>query len=251
MSRKSHRGFTLVELLVVIGIIALLISILLPALNRARQQAQRTQCLAHLSQLSKVYLIYGNDNKMCAPIGYWNGFWTGYMINTDTAGKTYPIIGTLYQARLLPEPPMFLFCQSQPDERFQFNTPQNNWPPPRKSPAQYIRASYFTRPVVKWSGNAPVNNEWPRWNKLKDKAVFADVMAIPSTSSGPGYRLAIHGEGANIGYADHSAAWMGASSFQYYLDEVARQSPGPSSDLYLNESDPDNTTGLWGVFDKR
>jgi hypothetical protein len=61
-----------VELLVVIGIIALLISILLPVLNKARDFANSVKCLAELKQLGTVVQIYSNDNKGLVPIAKYN-----------------------------------------------------------------------------------------------------------------------------------------------------------------------------------
>ncbi len=65
MSRRT--GFTLIELLVVISIIALLISILLPALRKARQGAFQTQCLAHLHQICTALVMYTDDDDSFFP----------------------------------------------------------------------------------------------------------------------------------------------------------------------------------------
>jgi prepilin-type N-terminal cleavage/methylation domain-containing protein len=69
---RRQRGFTLVELLVVIGIIALLISILLPALNHVREEAQKAKCSANLTQIFAAMTTYANNNGGNYPRTYFN-----------------------------------------------------------------------------------------------------------------------------------------------------------------------------------
>src|SRR4051812_5835756 len=65
--RKTPRAFTLVELLVVVGIIAVIIGILMPSLNKARQAALSVSCLARLREINNATHIYVAENRGCLP----------------------------------------------------------------------------------------------------------------------------------------------------------------------------------------
>jgi prepilin-type N-terminal cleavage/methylation domain-containing protein/prepilin-type processing-associated H-X9-DG protein len=129
VAARPRRAFTLVELLVVIGIIALLISILLPTLNRARESARRTKCLANLRSIGQMVNMYANAAKGQIPIGYnvsaggTHGYLNNYWLLRFSSGATPPIrycgLGLLYPAGLISisgvEGPMF-YCPSTGEE---------------------------------------------------------------------------------------------------------------------------------------
>jgi prepilin-type N-terminal cleavage/methylation domain-containing protein/prepilin-type processing-associated H-X9-DG protein len=69
--RKTRSAFSLVELLVVLGVIALLIAILIPVLGRARESARSTACLANVQQWGQAFQMYLNDNSNGRPMPAW------------------------------------------------------------------------------------------------------------------------------------------------------------------------------------
>jgi prepilin-type N-terminal cleavage/methylation domain-containing protein len=71
LKRPPRCGFTLVELLVVLAVIAVLIALLMPALDSARAQVQRVQCESNLRQLLLATCLYENDNHQSLPWSNW------------------------------------------------------------------------------------------------------------------------------------------------------------------------------------
>jgi len=118
---KTTNGFTLIELLVVISIIALLISILLPALRAAREVARQSQCLSTLRQISIAMHIYADDFDGSAPthrtssMGTRNTWYTNlspYMSGAPAADNLVDPAKVVESNRIWNT----LMCPAQPDE---------------------------------------------------------------------------------------------------------------------------------------
>lgn len=272
-------GFTLVELLVVIGIIAILIGILLPALGRAREQSLRTACLSNLRQLGMSLQEYSLKYKDQVPLGYigtaagggqraWN-----YLANySGSDGSAVILLGLLHEAKLLTAPQTY-YCPAERNEQWAFGG-SNPWPfvTGVSSPPRYTRLSYGTRPVVRWevkptqsppyilyampSGSkvAPM----PKLTRMKSKAILADV------AMNPAHIKARHRFGVNVLYGHGGAKWVPTSALikaQQFMALTELPTDGQAfstnyNNYFLFDVVPQTglpvtpNTGLWAEYDK-
>jgi type II secretory pathway pseudopilin PulG len=252
---------------VVIGIIALLISILLPSLNKARERGKAIACLSNLRSFGNALTMYANENRGRVPLGYTSFKHNGYLI--WQSGR-FQVLGTLYESGHLATPQAY-FCPSKEDSRWQFATPDNPWPP---SPAAVqIRLGMTVRPAVVFDFTAPrrtpspndhpnLQSKFPQITQFTGKAIAAEMFGEPFTG-GASVNPAItsHPKQINVLYADSSASAMPTSAadrtdpsitiqslLQRVYDLRGLPSGNDMNQIYLDENATPKR-GIWHLFD--
>ena len=185
-------GFTLVELLVVIGIIAVLIAILLPVLSVARERSRRTACLSNLHQLGQGMLMYAGENRDHLPNGNPRGAARNYI------GTNLVLVNL--SALYLRRGPAVFHCPSDQDPSpVEIDTA--DYTLPNSARVSYDFYSVFFLPeygplVARLRGRAPL-----AWD-LHGGAPVPD----PDQNHGVG--------GGNVVFSDGHCEWQVASDWQ-------------------------------------
>jgi prepilin-type N-terminal cleavage/methylation domain-containing protein len=175
-SPRGSTGFTLVELLVVIGIISLLISILLPSLNKAQEAAKTVQCASNQRQLVSIYHLYAAEHKGVLPIN--NLLIQGadiFQIKTETRDELlrFGLTRKIFDCPSLEYPTTELLVASDPN--------YGVWP---NGSSGYLSTSYLIyagslptyRGITKESTPYKVGGKPPKFNQgSTDTPWFTDV----------------------------------------------------------------------------
>ncbi|MGF1634642.1 MAG: type II secretion system protein [Phycisphaerae bacterium] len=208
-----NNAFTLVELLVVVGIIALLVGILLPSLSAATEKARQANCLSNLRQLHTAFVLYAHDNRDQVPIGYRLTKQFNSMVYSNSTGQ-FVLFGKLWPTGLI-DVGAVLTCPSEDNPQFQFDTPQNPWPPGVQSANTF--SGYAGRPESQlpddFANPGPLAGfELPRLTRLGNAALLADLM------NSPGRLATRHETGVNTLWGHGGAGWVERSTFAVPLE---------------------------------
>lgn len=253
--KNTRHGFTLIEMLVVIAIIALLASLLLPALNRSKERARRIVCLSNQRQISLSLAQYAND-------------WDDYLPPADLAGNMNTSLNFVVQdngnwvglgrliATQLIENPKHLYCPSQRSEFFLY---PDAWDDPGGDIPNSRICGYFYR--ICDQPNPPIitQADVDHLDKLRYSNI-KHAMALTSDIFGPTlWRLEEHVTwphrkplGVNAAYSDGHAKWVVVGEEEYRRAIVASDAYFYGTDdytfLFFQALDNGNFSRLERVF---
>lgn len=253
MRRKN--GFTLVELLVVIGIIALLISILLPALRKAKEAANAVACASNLRQMGLALAQYRNDDKrqifppmymlfrdggggQYRPYVFWLAPYLGHKYKTLPGGLVNSNFDTATAGTHV------AYC---PSARFYTIT---EYPDPLRTDA-WLYGPWWDTVISSYSmltslgyDDTPLNQSHP-WTRSKrwlarpaESMVYCDGLNIPRTDHSYWNFAWRHSDGANFLFGDYHVERLARGDVLPKADSVTQRLEDPVFHLYEGNIDP-------------
>jgi len=225
-SRQRRGGFTLIELLVVVAIIALLISILLPSLNKARAQARATVCKSRIGQLCKSLLMYADDYEEGPPflgVGFedceedkdFEGFmtWSYWAVHENWLIPGIPDIWDVPED-LWPEASQVKYGKLFGYSRYEnlYRCPDfERIPSKEQSAFNYTRAVTCRRLLSQWVGD-PTEEDLAPGRILKMSSVYSPAALFMLLDEEWDYHVASNYNGQPDGAIELSGFWMGTES---------------------------------------
>lgn len=240
---KKNKGFTLVELLVVIAVIALLMAILLPALTKAKTQAKRIICLSGLKQLMTGWMAYADnhDGKLvnggqagpgalpmnpadCAGVEpYWSSGcpdtsiglpsydWCGDWLTTGSSGCGGGLMDLEHRVEQLKRGAIFRYCNNVKAYRCPEAVKDMHrtyiMPTPMNATWNNAGSEYPANKIAKRLGE--IKKSAIRVVFFEEKQISPDAFQFPYNPTnphwGPDVPNIMHGDGANFGFADGHA----------------------------------------------
>ena len=221
VSAKKQQGFTLVEMLVVIGIIGILASMLLSVLGRGKQKALQSQCLSQTKQLALALQMYTQDNRDCMPWPNWGNRFPGWLY-TPVGGQPPEPSEAVYEGGMLWQYIKVTKIYWCPLDRT--NTPYFPKRPEKLSSYIFnggIMGYYRIAPASRTHRLSEMNPmayaTWePSDNPPFDPGkVFNDGASYPMIDEGPSNR---HGSGCNVSSFDGHAQLLNSVNFEHEQD---------------------------------
>jgi prepilin-type N-terminal cleavage/methylation domain-containing protein len=163
MKSSQRRAFTLVELLVVIGIIAVLIGILLPALRRAKEAGSRTVCMNNHRTIMQALQLYAGDNKQVLPFSSWLNLMNVPSWVVDTSKGTSFAVDEAPGRNTVRTGTLWKYIRSTKVYHCPFD-PEDNWKQP-KGP-YHILTSYSFNGSINGYGATP-SILWTKLSQFK------------------------------------------------------------------------------------
>jgi prepilin-type N-terminal cleavage/methylation domain-containing protein/prepilin-type processing-associated H-X9-DG protein len=197
-SRRRRRAFTLVELLVVIGIIAVLIGILMPVLGKAREQARRTRCLSNLRSIGQALFTYANENRDKLPDG------NGALVYNDPAAADWVMVNF---ADALQAAGVFHCPSDRDNEPRQIASAVQNQPDSARVSYEFYSLFFpgaYPPKLARFKGRAPL--AWDLDGGPRDPALQAKSGPSPDENHGP--------TGGNVLFSDGHAEWKPVAEWE-------------------------------------